>query len=186
MYKKIISVEKAVMSSDEGSPEAKLALRVKSKKSQNGVLRDLSTKTTVKELLEKLSELTGVPPDQIALLRGFPPRRISYNPNDLVESLGLQNQDTLIVELDTSGNPGRGHLSGNHVLILLVKQLCCGELTNVGTLGEVLSAGTGGPSSSNAASGSGNPSKSDSQAKVSGQSNLPATSATNPALPVIC
>lgn len=88
--------------------DAKLSLRVKSKKSQSAVLRDLSTKETVKEFLDKLSDLTEVPADRIALLKGFPPKRISYDIEDLVESLGLKHQDTIIVELDTTGSPSKG------------------------------------------------------------------------------
>ncbi|ODN04200.1 Ubiquitin thioesterase OTU1 [Orchesella cincta] len=86
----------------------KLALRVKSKKSQNAILRDVNTQETVQSLLGKLSELTGVPEGNIALLKGFPPKRISYETSNLVESLGLQNQDTIIVECDTNGTPSRG------------------------------------------------------------------------------
>lgn len=83
------------MASEQG---VKLALRVKSKKSQNAVLRDLYSKETVSAMLEKLSTLTGVPAQQIALLKGFPPQRVELDKSNLVETLGLQNQDTIIVE----------------------------------------------------------------------------------------
>ncbi|CAL8120107.1 unnamed protein product [Orchesella dallaii] len=91
-----------------GSDSQKLALRVKSKKSQNAVLRDVDPQETVQSLLQRLSELTGIPEGNMALLKGFPPKRISYETTNLVESLGLQNQDTIIVEADTSGSPNTG------------------------------------------------------------------------------
>jgi len=84
----------------------KLTLRVKSKKSQNAVLRDVDVKETVKDLLVKLSTLTEVPHEQIAILKGFPPKRISLNRSDPVEALGLQHQDTIIVEVDSAEQLG--------------------------------------------------------------------------------
>lgn len=57
------------MSSESGKEEMKLNLRIKSKKSQAGVLRDVSTKQKVHEFLQCLSPMTGVPVDQMALLR---------------------------------------------------------------------------------------------------------------------
>lgn len=89
----------------------KLTLRIKSKKSQNAVLRDVDVTETVQTLLDKLFGLTGVPQDQMAILKGYPPKRICYDSSNLIESLGLQTQDTIIVELDTTGNPNQGLLT---------------------------------------------------------------------------
>jgi len=91
-----------------GSGSQKLTLRVRSKKSQNAILRDVDTNETVASLLKKLSELTGVPEQNIALLKGFPPKRISYVTSNLVESLGFHNQDTIIVESDMNASPNTG------------------------------------------------------------------------------
>lgn len=84
----------------------KLALRVKSKKSQNTILRDVSTKQTVHEFLSTLSPITDVPEDRMIILTGFPPKKVEFDRLALLESLGLSNQDTVIVELDGSAVGG--------------------------------------------------------------------------------
>ncbi|XP_021954122.1 OVARIAN TUMOR DOMAIN-containing deubiquitinating enzyme 2 isoform X2 [Folsomia candida] len=94
------------MSTTEGVELAEkwLALRIKSKKSQSTILRDVSTKQTVHEFIVKLAEMTDVPEDKMMILTGFPPKKIELDRLALLESLGLSNQDTVIVELDVNSS----------------------------------------------------------------------------------
>jgi len=89
--------------------EEKLTFRVKCKLSQNMTVRDVSSLMTVEDFLKDLSNLTSVPYNRMALLKGFPPRRIPYAGSMTLGSLGLLHQDTIIVELDMTGRPGFVH-----------------------------------------------------------------------------
>ena len=110
---------------DEVLPEEKLTLRVKCKLSQNITLRDVSSSKKMEEFLRELSKLTSVPHDQMALLRGFPPKRIAYDPSMTLQSLGIVNQDTIIVEFDKAGFPG-GILPGSQGQLFVNRVCVCG------------------------------------------------------------
>jgi len=87
---------------------SKLALRVKSKKSQQSVLRDVDPQQSMEGFLKKLETLTDVPWEKISIMKGFPPKKVDYTIDNVVACLGLVNQDTIIVDLDTSINNKSG------------------------------------------------------------------------------
>lgn len=87
----------------EGQKVDKLTLRVKCKLSQNITLRDISATKNCEEFLRDLSNLTTIPHDKMTLLRGFPPKRIPYDYSMTLQSMGIINQDTIIVEQDKAG-----------------------------------------------------------------------------------
>jgi len=61
--------------------------------------------------LRDLSRITGVPADQMGLRTGFPPTRIYYTELMSFRESGIRNGDTVIVELDTSGEYPGGNRS---------------------------------------------------------------------------
>lgn len=111
------------MSTTEGVELAEkwLALRIKSKKSQSTILRDVSTKQTVHEFIVKLAEMTDVPEDKMMILTGFPPKKIELDRLALLESLGLSNQDTVIVELDVNSSAAPAAGISKYYLVCVIK-----------------------------------------------------------------
>ncbi|ODM87382.1 Ubiquitin thioesterase OTU1 [Orchesella cincta] len=105
--------EKAGLAMASGSK--KLTLRVKSLMSQTSFCG-----MWIHKRLFELSAVTGVPEGNMALLRGFLPADF-IREFQLVESLGLQNQDNIFVVLDKSVTSNSTRLVGDDDSGLLLR-----------------------------------------------------------------
>lgn len=77
-----------------------VSLRVRCLKATN-IRVETGVGTLLKDFTTQLEALTDIPADSMALLKGYPPKRIDYDRNTgTVADLGLKSQDTLIVERD--------------------------------------------------------------------------------------
>lgn len=73
-------------------------LKVKTKQGHH-VVNNLSADETIGNLKSKISELTKIPADKVAVLFGFPPKPLDLSANEsLLIASGIINGDTLIVE----------------------------------------------------------------------------------------
>jgi ubiquitin thioesterase OTU1 len=77
-----------------------ISLRIKSQKAPN-IRMDVGGSMPLREFTAQLEALTEIPAHTMALLKGFPPKRIPFDHlGGTVNDLGLRNQETLIVERD--------------------------------------------------------------------------------------
>lgn len=77
---------------------ARFALRVKSKSGQQ-VVETLTPQSTILDLKNQLSSLTGIPVNRLHVLNGFPPKIFDLSRNDeTLNASGISTGDTLIVE----------------------------------------------------------------------------------------
>ncbi|CAG7828031.1 unnamed protein product [Allacma fusca] len=77
-----------------------ISLRIKCQKATN-IRLDVGGSMLLKDFTAELEALTEIPAGMMALLKGFPPKRIAFDQSGgTVNDLGLQNQETLIVERD--------------------------------------------------------------------------------------
>lgn len=72
-------------------------------KSKNGqfIVKDLSNKTTVADLKQRVAQVTNIKEPQLHILMGFPPRPLDLTHNSLqrnLEGCGISSGETLIVE----------------------------------------------------------------------------------------
>lgn len=73
-------------------------LKVKTKQGHH-VVNNLSADETIGNLKSKISELTRIPAEKVAVLFGFPPKPLDLSANEnLLSASGIINGDTLIVE----------------------------------------------------------------------------------------
>lgn len=76
-----------------------ISIKLKSSKLGQQILQNLSSEMTVKEFLEKISQLTSIPKSLIKILIGFPPKPLDLSKeHENIEQCGIKNGDTLIVD----------------------------------------------------------------------------------------
>lgn len=77
---------------------AGFAIKVKTKGGQK-VIKDLTSETTIKELLSILSSTTAIPLPKLQILSGFPPKVLNIMDETLpISAYGIASGDTLILE----------------------------------------------------------------------------------------
>lgn len=83
-----------------------ISIKLKSSKLGQKILQNLSSEMTVKELKQKISELTNIQQNLIKILIGFPPKHLDLSKDhDNIEMCGIKNGDTLIIDekVESSG-----------------------------------------------------------------------------------
>ncbi|XP_073839853.1 yod1 deubiquitinase [Musca autumnalis] len=78
---------------------ASFSVKLKSKKGQF-IVKELTNQTTVKDLKQRISELTQIKEQNLHILMGFPPRPLDVTQNlqQTLQAAGICNGETLIVD----------------------------------------------------------------------------------------
>lgn len=83
-------------------PMSVLRLRCRDPKREQ-TIGDLTSSSSIATLISRLSRLTDIPFQKLAVLRGYPPKPIIVTSAEAsLESLGIKNNDTLIAREDPS------------------------------------------------------------------------------------